>query len=229
MFSHVTGVTFLQQQASMQALTNASTPHAAGFKRIIGPWLESRDDVQDLNQLAYPAGQTLRAFKESVPLLRRIVTTEAVYGYAKGQALMYLMQQRPKEEIPFLKSLLKNETLVTTVWFGNNQPNQQPQQHQCLLRDVALAMLISQTNQKMQDYGFVFPPGVIPNQQQIAYGNYAFPDENARAKAMVKFGFYQIKYGMTPQPKKDEPETKEKPKREPRPVPPNKRVPDERR
>ncbi len=228
MFSHVTGVTFLQQQASVQALSNASTPHAGGYKRIIAPWLESREDVQDLNQLAYPAGQTLREFKESIPLLRKIVTTEAVYGYAKGQALMYLMQQRPKEEFPFLKSLLKNETLVTSVWFGNNQPNQQPQQHQCLLRDVALAMLLSQTNQKMQDYGYIFPPGVVPNQQQIAYGNYAFPDEKTRDKAMVKFGFYQIKYGMNPLPKKDEPpgKGKDKPQPDQRPVPPKRRGPD---
>jgi hypothetical protein len=200
MWSYVTGATFLQQGASVNAINNASTPHSDAYRRIIGQWMESRDDVQDLNQLAYIAGQQLRSFPQSLPLLRRIITTEGVYGYAKGQALMYLIQQRGKEEQPFLKSLLNNDTLVTTVWFGNVQPNQQPQQHQCLLRDVALAMLITQNGQQMKDYGYKFPPGVIPNGQNIGYGNYAFDSEQARHAAMVKFGFWQLKQSFKEPP-----------------------------
>ncbi len=210
-WQYVTGVTFLQQPSSNTALmNNASTPHADIFKRIVGSWLESRDDVQDLNQLAYVAGQQLRGFPQSTPLLRKIITTEGVYGYAKGQALMYLVQGRPKEEFDFIKKLLKDETLVTTVWFGGPNPNQ-PQQHQCLMKDVALAMLVTQTNQKMQDYGFIFPPGVIPNGQNIGYGNYAFPSEEARAAGMVKFGFWQLKQGFKDPEKKDEPKKDEAP------------------
>jgi hypothetical protein len=188
----------------MNAINNASTPHSDAYKLIVGKWMESRDDLQDLNQLAYAAGQNLRNFKESVPLLRRIVSTEGVYGYAKGQALMFLIQQRGKEEQPFLKTLLTNDTLVTSVWFGGNVPNQQPVQHQCLLRDVALAMLITQTGQQMKDYGYAFPPGVIPNNQNIGYGNYAFPTDEARAAAMVKFGFWQLKQSLTPATPKPE-------------------------
>jgi hypothetical protein len=176
--------------------------------------------VNDLNNLSYVAGQLLRGFKESVPVLRKVVTTEGVYGYNKGQALMYLMQLRPKEELPFLKSLLTNDTLVTTVWFGGNVPNANPIQHQCLLRDVALAMLITHTQQKMTDYGYSFPPGIVLNQQNIGYGNYAFESEEKRAAAMVKFGFWQLK--GSPEPKKDEPAAKEEPKPEPG-IKPNKR------
>lgn len=199
--ANITGVQFIQQQASMAAINNADAPHAAPFRKIIGLWLETRDDVNDLNNLSYIAGQLLRGFKESVPVLRKVVTTDGVYGYNKGQALMYLMQQRPKEELPFLKSLLTNDTLVTTVWFGGN--GNQPIQHQCLLRDVALAMLITHTGQKMTDYGYSFPPGVVLNQQNIGYGNYAFESETKRAAAMIKFGFWQLK--GCPAPKKDEP------------------------
>ena len=133
MFSYVTGVNFLQQQASMNAINGANgAAHVDPYKKIIGQWMETREDVQDLNQLYYVVGQQLRGFPQCVPLLRKIVNTEGVYGYAKGQAMMHLTQIRGKEELPNLQGLLKNDTQVQVVWFGNVNPNQQPVQHQCL-------------------------------------------------------------------------------------------------
>jgi hypothetical protein len=193
MWNYVTGVTFIQQASSINAISSGNATHSEAYKRIVSKWMDSRDDVMELNQLAVPVGLTLRGFKESLPLLRRIVTTEGVAGYAKGQALMYLVQQRGKEEQDFLRKLLTNDTLVTPVWFGVNAPNQAPVQHQCLLRDVALAMLITQSGQKMTDYGFLFPQNVVQNAQNIGYGNYAFPTEEARNSAMVKYAFWRMK------------------------------------
>ncbi len=213
MFQHITGAMFLQQQASQNALNNSGVTHAEAYRRIVGAWLAGRDNVQDLNQLAHLAGQQLKGFPESITLLRRIVSTDGVAGYAKGQALMFLIQRQGKEEIPFLKTQLTNDTLVTTVWFGNGngrQPLQQNQQHQCLLRDVALAMLITQTGQKMTDYRYKFPNGVAPpNNVNIGYGNYAFETEEDRNAAMVKFGFWQLKESLKsaeqPAPPDDDP------------------------
>ena len=60
MFSYVTGVNFLQQQASMNVLNgNNAPPHGDMFKKVVGLWLETRDEVNDLNQLAYFVGQSL--------------------------------------------------------------------------------------------------------------------------------------------------------------------------
>jgi len=214
MWNHITGATFLQQPASMNTLNNANSAHSEAYRRIIGQWLESRDDAQDLNQLAHLIGNQLRTFPQSLPLLRRIIVTEGVHGYAKGQALMFLIQQRGKEEHGFLTSLLNNDTLVTTVWFGNINPkNQQPQQHQCLLRDVALAMLVTQNGQKMKDYGYAFPNNQPePNPQSIGYGNYAFTSDEARTAALVKYGFWQLKRSFT--------EPVKEPVKEPAPQPP---------
>jgi hypothetical protein len=215
-------VNFIQQQASMNAINNpANTPHAEPYKKILGQWLATRDDVNDLNNLSYVAGQLLRGFKETGPLLRKVVTTEGVFGYNKGQALMYLVQRGGKDEIPFLKSLLTNETQVQVVFLGN-QPNQQPIQHQCLVRDVALAYLVTLTGQKMTDYGFTIQPGVVLNQQNIGYGNYAFTTEEKRAAAMVKFGFWQLKGGPAPKPS-DTPEPMPDPTNTNPRVPPIKR------
>jgi len=217
MWNHVTGATFLQQGVSSSAISNPGAVHADPYRRIVGQWLETRDDVQDLNQLAHLIGQHhFRSFPQSLPLLRKIVTTEGVYGYAKGSALMFLMQQRPKEEAGFLRTLLTNDTLVSTVWFGNNinNGNLQQQQHQCLLRDVSLALLLSQSGQKLKDYGFSFPNGQgEPQLQNIGYGNnYAFTTDEARAGGMVKFGFWQLKQSFK------EPVTE--PTKQPAPQPP---------
>jgi len=222
-WSYVTGVNFLQQQVSVNALNNAAgVANAEPFKKIVAQWMENRDDVNDLNQLPWVAGQQLRNLPQSVPLLRKIVATEGVYGYAKGQAIMYLTQIGNKAEIPYLKGLLGNDTQVQMVWFGNPQPNGQPIQHQCLLRDVALAYVVTLTDQKMTDYGFKFPPGVIPNQQQIGSGNFAFESDEARQAAMVKWGFCQLKYGVNngPPPKKEEGKDGPPKKDEAPPVPP---------
>jgi hypothetical protein len=201
MWSGVSGVTFVQQAtASVQTLSNPNAPHADAYKRVVAAWMETRDDVNELAQLSYVAGQQLRGFPQSLPLLRKIVTTDGVYGYAKAQAINFLVQQKGKDEIPFLKGLLANDALVTTVWFGGN--NGQNEQHQSLLRDVALAQLVVLTGQRMEDYGYKFPPGFVPNNQNIGYGNYAFPTPEARAAAMVKFGMWQLKNGPAgPAPK----------------------------
>jgi len=220
-WSYVTGVTFVQQQASMNAINgNNNQAHAESYKKLLGQWLETRDDANDLNQLSYIAGQTLRNFPQSIPLLRKIVTSDATYGYAKGQALMHLTQQKGKEELAFLKGLLKNDTQVQIVWFGQNG-NQQIQ-HQCLLKDVALAYILTLNGHKMTDFGFKFPPGVIPQPNQIGYGNFAFENDDARRLAMTKWGFMQLKYGPTGSaPKKDEAAPKkEGPKPNDSPPPP---------
>ena len=193
MWSYVTGVMFIQQPSSIKAINETGAPHGEPYKRILSKWMESREDAIDLNQMPYVLGETLKSFKETLPLLRKIVNTEGVAGYAKGQALYYLNRQRGKEEQGYLRSLLTNDTLVNVIWFGGNVPNQAPQQHQCLLKDVALAMLIIHSGQQMTDYGFKFPPGVNQNMQNNGYANYAFPSDEARAAAMVKYGFWRMK------------------------------------
>jgi len=216
-WSYVTGVNFLQQNSSMQVLSgNNNPPHAEAFKKIVAQWMESRDDPNDLNQLSYIAGQTLRNFSQSIPLLRRIINHESTYGYAKGQALMHLTQQKGKEELPYLQKLLNNDTQVQIVWFGQN--GNQAIQHQCLLKDVAFAYIVTLHGHSMTDFGFKYPPGTVPQPNQIGYGNFAFESDDARRNAMVKWGFMRFKYGPTGgPPKKDDATTK---KNDTPPLPP---------
>ena len=219
----VNGAQFIQQPASATALSNAGAVHADAYKVIVGQWLANRTDPQELQNLSYQLGQPpLRQFKEALPLLRRIILADGVQGYAKGQALNALIQQRGKEEMPFLKTLMNNDTLIQQVWFG--RPNGQAEMHSCLMKDVALAYLITQAGGKITDYGFETPPGQIINPGQIGFGQYAFTSEEKRAAGFMKYGWKQLKDGIDP-PKeapKDAPKDGPKPAPVPSTIPPPK-------
>ncbi len=216
-WSYVTGVTFLQQNSSMQVLGGNNAPHGKSFKKIVAQWMESRDDPNDLNQMAYIAGQTLRNLPQSIPLLHKIIHHENTHGYAKGQALMHLTQQKGKEELPLLYKLLGNDTQVQIVWFGQN--GNQAIQHQCLLKDVAFAYIVTLHGHNMSDFGFKYPPGAVVQANQIGYGNFAFENDEARRKAMVKWGFLRFKHGPTGGPPRKQDAATKKDAAPPPPVP----------
>ena len=171
--------------------------------------------------------------------------TEGVQGYAKGQALNWLIQQRGKDEMKFFQAILKNrlragdypdlypnekhpdrlipmnsDTLIQQVWFG--RPNGQPEMHACLMKDVALAFLIIQSGGKIQDYGFETQPGVVINQNQLGFGQYAFPSEEKRTAAFVKWGWKQLKDSLGGPVLKESPKVKtnEAPRNGPKSLPP---------
>lgn len=242
MWAWVNGATFVQQNASMQALNGGSSvAHADAYKGIVAQWLGTRTDPQELTNLAYQLGNTqLKQFKESQLLLRRVVLTDGVQGYAKGQALNGLLMNRAKEELPFLRAIMRNQLrvgdypgvlpnkkdpdevislnndqLIQQVWFG--RPNGQADMYSCLLKDVALAYLVTQSGGQLKDYGFETPQGVIIQPNQLGFGQYAFPTEAARSAGFVKYGWKQLKDSM------DGP--KPEPKAEPKPAPPQPPVP----
>jgi len=226
-WNFVNGTQFLQQQASMNALSNASAPHADTYKEIVRKWLVTRTDPNELTNLSYQLGNTtLKQFPESLVLLRKIILTEGVQGYAKGQALNSLMQQRGKEETAFLKTLMNNDTMIQQVWFG--KPNGQAEMHSCLMKDVALAFLISQAGGNIKDYFFETPQGVIVNPGQLGFGQYAFTSDEKRGSGFMKYGWKQLKDGIDgPAPKeapketpKDGPKDDPKPGVKPAPLPP---------
>ncbi len=232
-WTFVNGVQFIHQAASMSALQNAGAAHGDTYKVIVGRWLGTRTDPTEMTNLSYQLGNPpLRQFKESLPLLRRIILTDGVQGYAKGQALNALVQQRGKEEVPFLRAILKNElrvgdypevfpneknpnrtlalnndAMIQQVWFqkGNGQDL-----HSCLMKDAALAFLISQTGGNIKDYGFETQQGVVINPKQLLIGQYAFTSDEKRATGFMKYGWKQLKDGIDPPAPKDAP--KEVPK-----------------
>ncbi len=234
----INGTQFIHQPASMNTLNNSNAAHAEVYRAIIARWLATRTDPNELANLSYQLGQMpLKQFKESLPLLRRIVLTEGVQNYAKGQALNSLVMSRGKDEAKFLRDILRNEIrvgdypdlfpneknpdrmitvnndqMIQQVWFG--KPNGQAEMHNCTMKDVALAFLISQSGGNIRDYGFETQPGVVINPNQLGYGQYAFTSETKRAAGYMKFGWKQLKDQLNG-PSTDKPA--DPPKEEPNP------------
>ncbi|MDY3562492.1 hypothetical protein R5W23_003958 [Gemmata sp. JC673] len=220
-WQQVSGVLLFNQNASIMAI-NGSGAHADVYKVLAGRWLATRNDPQDLSQLVYQLGNgNLRNFPETLPLLRRIVVQDNVQGYAKGQALNFLVQQRGKEEAAFLKAVMRNEvrvgdypeafkkgenpdklvsvgaeTMVTQVWFQRNLNGGAADIHTVTVRDVAFAFTITQAGLNMKDFGFETAPHQSFTPTPAGFGQYAFTSEEKRQSAFVKFGWWQMKEGI---------------------------------
>lgn len=223
-WQQVSGVLLFNQSASMTAL-NGSGPHAEVYRALVGRWLATRNDPMDLAQLVYQLGNgNLRQFPETQALLRRIVVLDTVQGYAKGQALNFLVQQHGKEEAKFLKAIVRNEVrvgdypevfkkgedpnklvpvgadaMVTQVWFQRNPAGGVAEMHTVTMRDVAFAFVLTQAGQNMKDYGFETAPHQNFNPTPAGFGQYAFTSEEKRQAGFVKFGFWQLKEGIKKQ------------------------------
>lgn len=196
-FTFVTGATFAQHPVSVQAANNpAGTPHGEAYKRVLLRWLDTRTAPDDLGQVVNVT-QQLAQVRDMTPLLRRVVTTDGVQGYARGQALVYLLQRNKKAEYPFLKGQLKNEAVVNPVGLGPN-PMGMPIQANCQVRDMALALLVADTGQSIFDYGFETSPGNTPNPVANPFPTYAFTTDEARARGMRKWADWEAAHPIPP-------------------------------
>ena len=180
---------FLQQAPATAALTGTGVAHAESFKKLVAVWLETRNDPNEMQNLAYLVSNQLRGFKEAVPLLRRIVANEAVQGWARGTAVTALVREKGKEEIPTLKAMLKNENQLVSVWLGNNAGGNNNGTLQ--VRDLALAHLLTLNDQDLKSFGFEFPQGSGQVLNATSFGSYAFPNDAARDAAFKKWAEFE--------------------------------------
>lgn len=232
---------FLQQNPSVSTLNSPDQPHHAVYRTIAANWIGSRTDAMEMSNIVYMLNNApFASFKESQALLRRIVLTDGVQLWARGQALNMLVQKNGKDETKFLRGVLKNELRVgdypdmypnekdpnrkiaissdgvvqQVFWQKPGQPN--GQQYSIQLRDAALAFLLHQEKLNIRDFGFETQPGFNPPPgQPLYFGQYAFTTDEQRAFGLVKWGWKLMKDSMSPPAKTDEPK-KDAPKDEPK-------------
>lgn len=172
-FQQLSAAHFLNGPAAADAIGKPDvTPHAAPFRAALAGWLNTRTAPADLENMGWLA-QTLKAVPETTGLLRRTVTTPGVPGWSKGQAVGLLVQRRKRDERPFLRTLLKDETPVTVVWLGANDKGQ-PLQAACQVRDLALAVLLLQDGRDLREWGFDIQPNAAVSLSTVQNGGIAF-------------------------------------------------------
>lgn len=190
-FQSITGATFAQQQVSRETVNNpAANVHGEAYKRLLVKWLDTRSSPEDLTQAVYIAN-AFSQLKDMTPVLRRVVSTDGVQGQSRGQALVYLVQRNKKTEHPFLKAQLKNDSVVTQVGLGPNPAGNGQVVATCQLRDVALAILLTETSQNMHEYGFQMSPGTVANPLGNPYPTYAFGADEDRDRALRKWAEWE--------------------------------------
>jgi hypothetical protein len=152
----------------------------AAMRKLFLDWLE-KEPQSYLQQ----RGFTLAAqanMKDALPLVLRMLEKKDRDTTSKSQAMIALIRLGSKEHIPLLDPFLKDETLITTVNFGNGP------QLSVQMRDVAMGVQLQLAGQKMTDYGFDNRFG--GNGQN--YYCYGFPDDGegkskARDEAHAKW------------------------------------------
>jgi hypothetical protein len=202
-FMYVNGATLLQQTAAgMNAINNPNgTPLSGPFRKVMERWLDTRTAPEDLSY-ALNVAVNFRQVKETLPLLRRVVSTEGVQGYARAQAMIYLMQ-RDKAEVATVKSMLKNDTALGQRMQVAPNVVIDPQ-----LRDIALGLVLHYEGQDLKKYNFYFQPGLNPAQVAQSYWGYGFTSDEDRVAAFKKYEEYEAekaKKGEKKDDKKDEP------------------------
>src|SRR5262249_25673961 len=150
-FQWITGAQFVQLPAAIQAVNNPdNVAHGKAYRQLFARWLDTRTSADDLNNLAWVASQ-FRTMKEAGTMLRRIVTTDGVKGYARAQAMINLLQ-RGKEEMPTIRSQLKNDSSL-----NNGKIQIAPNVFiETQVRDVALALILHTDGQDLKKFGFEF-------------------------------------------------------------------------
>jgi hypothetical protein len=101
-----------------------------------------------------PVGQALQlastlGMKEGLPLAHKAARAQELNGWARAQALQYIVKVGGKDEIPRLEGLLGDTTVIGSCGINATVVTTQ-------LRDVALAAVVSLSGQSLSDYGFPF-------------------------------------------------------------------------
>lgn len=109
-WAYMNSAQFLQQGEAMLTLNGTDRPHNAAFRALAAQWIGTRTDPTEMSNIVYMLNNAPFAqFKEAQVLLRRIVFVDGVQLWARGQALNMLVQKNGRDEVPFLRAILRNE------------------------------------------------------------------------------------------------------------------------
>jgi hypothetical protein len=147
------------------------------FRTLLGRWMDKKGtDINSQFQFLRLAQQ----FKLPQGLaLARTLVASAPHAAYKAQAVMTVAQLGGAEDIPSIEKMIGDNTSLGAMGVKDGQ------RKECKLGDVALAMCIVLSEQKVKDFGFEDAPEGKP--LHASYIQYSFTKEEARAAARAKW------------------------------------------
>ena len=175
------------------AVLRESDDRAKVYQAIAGAWLESRRDPLDMYQAMTIATQ-LGMPDQTVRLSARLLTTPGTTVNYRGMAATNLARLGTKEHIPLLEKALTDQAVLSTVRENLlNVPIAERPTHDIQIRDVALALSLLLSDQKLEDYGFVElnkANGLKATAANYSYARYYLPEAD-RKTAFEKWKEWQ--------------------------------------
>src|SRR5262249_1218187 len=135
----------------------AHQSHEAGkvYRAVAVPWVGPPPDPVAMYQ-AMTAANSLNLPDQTVHLAIRLLTVPGAVAAYRGQAAMQLARLGSKEHIPLLEKALVDSGILTTIRRSvvkDGKP--EIESYEIQVRDVALAVSVTLSGQKIEDYGFV--------------------------------------------------------------------------
>jgi hypothetical protein len=176
------GYTFLNAPTLPETLAKDDAA-ALPFKKLFLAWLEKEPQpymVQRGVQVAADA-----KMKETLPLVLKMIREKSAPAYTRAQTALLLTRVGTKEHLKDVEPLLEDKTVVGNFGINNKQGSVQ-------MRDVALAVCIKLSGQKMADYDF----DVMKANDDLIHQSYiycAFTGDAKREEAHKKYREWKAK------------------------------------
>jgi hypothetical protein len=157
-----------------------NTPTGDVIRTVIGRWLDNRTDPQDLY---YGMNFLINANQkeQAVRAAKKLLDLKSATGSYRGMAMTTLARTLGKDAVPHLLPYLSDDSLCVTMRFA--AANGGINSAEIQVRDVALASVISATEQKVTDYEFTSRgAGNV-----ISYSTQYFESDEARKKGFKKW------------------------------------------
>lgn len=146
------------------------------IRQLFFEWVEARKDCSASYQAFYLIANT--DMKEALPLALKITKDDQAYSQSRGMALLVVGKYGDESNVADLEPLIENETVLTNFQINNIRGQAQ-------VRDVALAMCVYLTGQKLEDYPFDVLQGRPLNFSY--YYNLGFSDDTSRNAALTQW------------------------------------------
>ncbi len=148
----------LCNHSSVRQFLQEKTEQAGVLRRLLVGVASKSTDLACLQQTLHLALNI--NFPEAQEMARRHAENKEMPGYIRGLALTAVAKYGGQRELTFLERFLADTSLVSATRFArdNEQINIRTE-----LRDLALALLIDLTGQRLQDYAFPAPQVMAVN------------------------------------------------------------------
>ena len=183
-----TALTTVLQTSGLLTQVRGTTERAQAVQAVMTAWFDSRTDPVELySALSLANGMTNN---DVAGRLAGRLMISGGQGYYKGSALTTLVRLKRVDQLPAIEKAFTDMTVLTTVArFVNGKQVRQSIE----VRDAALAAALLLAGQEPQDYGFAaFPKNIGANFSYI----WAKIDDEKRAAAFVKYGWWQLKESL---------------------------------